>query len=160
VAARVVRLEAVCDLETEDDARRRLAVDVGDAPAPPAGPPGPSRYVPLPGVPVLDPRGIHVTVAEHAVLADGRRLLLHADRGFTLGGGTDPWEGLTAESLVSDVLATVLPDDAEETGEDHPWAELAGLLRAHGVEAFPDELRGLPYDVGFTDRLRARLAAG
>ena len=157
--ARVVRLEAECDIETEDDAQRRLGAD-GDDPTAPAGTPGPARYVPLPGVPVLDPRGVHFSVAEYAVLADGRRLRLHADRGFTLGGGADPWQGLTAGSLVSDVLATVLPDDAEETGEDHPWAELAELLRAHGVEASVDDLRGLPYDVGFTRRLRARLTSG
>ncbi len=56
--------------------------------------------------------------------------------------------------------ATVLPDDAEETGEEHPWEWLAELLRAQGVEAPPEDLRGLPYDVEFSDRLRARLPAG
>jgi len=50
----------------------------------------------------------------------------------------------------------VLPDD-DDTQDEHPWEWLAGLIRAHGVEATAEELRLLPYDVVFSERLRARL---
>lgn len=52
----------------------------------------------------------------------------------------------------------MLPDD-DDTEDEHPWEWLAGLLLAHGVEASPDELRLLPYDVVFSQRLRTRLAS-
>ncbi|SDX52478.1 hypothetical protein SAMN05660209_00596 [Geodermatophilus africanus] len=103
-------------------------------------------------------------VTEFADLADGRRLVLRADRGFTSrlhGPGADEsgaaWRHETLAGLAADVLATVLPDDAEETGEDHPWRELAGLLRARGVAVSTAELRRVPYVVELSDRVRARL---
>jgi hypothetical protein len=135
-APRVVGLGAECDLVTEEEARAELL-----AQAPPADAPavvGWAPFVPEPGVPVLDPRAVSFRVAEFAVLADGRRLRLHAERGFTIGGGPDPWAGLTLDGLTTDVLCTVLPDDAEDSGEDHPWAWLAELLRVHGVDVGPD----------------------
>jgi hypothetical protein len=103
-------------------------------------------------------------VTEFADLADGRRLVLRADRGFTSrlhGPGADEpgaaWRHETLAGLADDVLATVLPDDAEETGEEHPWRELAGLLRDRGVAVAADELRRVPYVVELGDRVRARL---
>jgi hypothetical protein len=99
-------------------------------------------------------------VEEFAVLAYGRRVRLHAERGFVLSGGVDPWQYLTLEGLEAHVRATVLPDDAEDTGEDHPWEWLSDLLRVQGIEASTEELRVLPYDVEFSDRLRVRVSAG
>jgi hypothetical protein len=161
VDTRVVRLGAWCDLETEDDARRRLAeASVGAPVVDSDAEPRPGLFVPGPDTPVLDPRGLSFAVEEFAVLADGRRVRLHAERGFALSAGPDPWQLLTLESLRSSVLATVLPDDAEETGDEHPWDWLSDLLRPHGVDASPDELRRLPYDVELSDRLRARLPDG
>ncbi len=103
-------------------------------------------------------------VTEFADLADGRRLVLRADRGFTSrlhGPGADePGAARRHESLAglaADVLATVLPDDAEETGEDHPWEELAGLLRDRGVPGSAAELSRVHYVVELSDRVRARL---
>jgi hypothetical protein len=160
----VVRLGAWCDLETEDEARRRLlaeAVEDADGPADvddPGGP-RPGRFVPSPGSPALSPGSLAFRVEEFADLADGRRLRLHAERGFGLSAGDDPWQHLTLASLADDVRATVLPDDAEDTGEDHPWDWLAQLLRAHGIDAAADELRDLPYVVEFSDRLLDRIAA-
>jgi hypothetical protein len=105
-------------------------------------------------------------VSEFADLADGRRLVLRADRGFTSrlhGPGADQpgaaWRHETLAGLAADVLATVLPDDAEETGEDHPWEELAGLLRDRGVAVPAAELRHVPYVVELSNRVRARLPA-
>ncbi len=159
----VVRLGAWCDIETEEEARRRLLTDTPDGDerqdaADGRADPQPGRFVPVPGVPVLSPGSISFRVEEFAVLADGRRIRLHAERGFSLSAGADPWQYLTLESLEADVRATVLPDDAEETGEVHPWEWLSELLRVQGIEASPEELRGLPYDVEFSGRLRARLS--
>lgn len=128
----VVRLGAWCDIETEDDTTL----------------------------------GISFRVEEFAVLADGRRIRLHADRGFSTwlhaAGGQAPvdrWQHLTREHLERSVRTTVLPDDADDSGEEHPWEWLSQLLRARGVEASVEELRTLPYDVEFSDVLRARIPA-
>ena len=90
---------------------------------------------------------------EFADLADGRRLTLHEERGFTTSG---QWRSLTLENLERDVRTTVLPDD-DDTEDEHPWEWLATLLHARGVEATAQALRLLPYDVEFSERLRARL---
>jgi hypothetical protein len=165
VGTQVVRLGAWCDIETEDEARRRFlteaaAGDDGQEAVDGRAGPQPGRFVPGPGRPVLYPGGIDFRVEEFAVLADGRRIRLHAERGFGLSAGVDPWQFQTLESLEAGVRATVLPDDAEDTGEDHPWEWLSELLRAQGIAAAPEELRVLPYAVEFSDRLRARVAAG
>jgi hypothetical protein len=94
-------------------------------------------------------------VHEFADLADGRRLTLHEERGF---GTSAQWRYLTLEDLESAVRTTVLPDD-DDTQDEHPWEWLAGLLHVHGVEATDEELRLLPYDVVFSERLRARVMA-
>jgi len=145
----VVRLGAWCDLKTEDEYRRDLVA------------------LRMPADEVDEAlehfkHGASFDVQEFAVLADGRRLTLHAERGFNVSANTgstiDLWGHLTAESLERDVLTTVLPDD--DAGDEHPWEWLAGLLRAQGIDASPDELKSLPYDVVFSPRLQARLAAG
>ncbi|WP_143740282.1 hypothetical protein, partial [Micromonospora echinospora] len=94
-------------------------------------------------------------VSEFVKLEDGRRVLLHAERGLTLtarstgapGGGAIPLHE-TRDSLTQDVLTVVLPDD-EESGEEHPWSWLAELAQARGLEVTADDLRGLPYEVVF-----------
>jgi hypothetical protein len=59
--------------------------------------------------------------------------------------------------LIRDVYNTVLPDDAEETGEEHEWQRFEQRLREAGVAVTLDELRTLPYRVVLSDRLRSRL---
>lgn len=101
-------------------------------------------------------------VSEFVVLSDGRRVTLHRGRGFSLslGPGTDPWAHLTAESLESDVLTTVLPDD-DGTGEEHPYGWLRDLLRERsGLDVPLEVLRAVPYVVELSDLVRRRLAAG
>jgi hypothetical protein len=165
VGTQVVRLGAWCDIETEEEARQRLLAEAASGDdrqeaVEGRADPQPGRFVPGPGMPVLYPGGIDFRVEEFAVLADGRRIRLHAERGFGISAGVDPWHFQTLESLEADVRTTVLPDDAEDTGEDHPWEWLSELLRAQGIEASAEELRDLPYDVQFSARLRARVSAG
>jgi hypothetical protein len=115
--------------------------------------------------PNADPRGQSFRVSEFATLEDGRRVLLHEDRGFTgsvrsTGESKPPdarW-GLTLETLTRDVLTVVLPDDDDGT-EAHPWSWLADLARSRGLDVTADDLRALPYEVVFTDELQRWLAA-
>jgi hypothetical protein len=159
---RLVRLGAWCDVETDAEIRARL----------PAGVPGERRS----GWSAFtrtdfdregaDSRpGVHFRVREFADLADGRRVTLHDERGFTSvyrvtgqsAPPADQWSHHTLASLERDVRNTVLPDD--DDGEDHPWEWLAALLRAQGVEVPVEELRRVPYVVEFSERLRERVAA-
>ena len=112
-----------------------------------------------------DARDKSFSVSEFATLEDGRRVILHEDRGFTIGlrstVKSDPGDlrdHETLESLTRDVLSVVLPDDDVPT-EDHPYALLADLARARGLNVTADDLRGLPYDVVFTDEVRRWLAS-
>jgi hypothetical protein len=105
------------------------------------------------------------SVSEFVTLEDGRRVILHEDRGFTIGwrssgesGSGDVRRHETLESLTRDVLNVVLPDD-DECAEDHPWSWLADLARARGLNVTADDLRGLPYEVIFTDEVRRWLAS-
>lgn len=111
-----------------------------------------------------DARSRNFSVREFVTLEDGRRVILHEDRGFTIGlrstGKSDPGdlrEHETLENLTRSVLNTVLPDD-DEPAEDHPWSWLADLGRARGLSVTADELRSLPYEVTFTDKVRQWLA--
>ena len=166
-AVTVVRLGAWCDFVTEGEYRQRLLRDGGTRQGPlvPGDVPVPSELPSWPGEAVENlvedfKQGISFVVHEFADLDDGLRLTLHEERGFTTGlGGSAPsdmWRYLTLEHLERDVLTTVLPDD-DDTQDQHPWEWLAGLLHLHGVEATADELRGLPYILVFSERLRARL---
>lgn len=104
------------------------------------------------------------SVSEFVTLEDGRRVILHEDRGFTTAlrstGRSDPGElreHMTIESLTRDVLSVVLPDD-DKPAEDHPYSWLAQLARARGLTVTADDLRILSYEVNFTDKVRRWLA--
>jgi hypothetical protein len=101
--------------------------------------------------------GVSFKVREFAMLSDGREVTLLEDRGWTtsepLGGRADaPW---SVTDVVRDVYNVVLPDNAEETGEEHEWQRFAECLREAGVAVALDELRALPYRVILSDRLRS-----
>jgi hypothetical protein len=149
----VVRLEAWCDHVTEDEYRDELA------------------HSSLPAHTVKEAlmhfrHGSHLRVQEFAVLADGRRLPLGDELGFGGGGyvsagrsePVDPWLLETLERLEADVRTTVLPDD-DETEDEHPWEWLAERLRAHGVTAEAEQLKRVPYEIVFSQRLLARVLA-
>jgi hypothetical protein len=103
------------------------------------------------------------SVSEFVTLEDGRRVILHEDRGFTIGSGSSRETGadirrhLTLETLSRQVLNVVLPDD-DVPAEAHPWSWLADLARARGLNVTADDLRSLPYEVIFTDKVRRWLA--
>jgi len=99
-----------------------------------------------------DQQGMDIDVHEFAVLDDGRRVTLHQERGFSTSA-----THITADHAERSVLTTVLPDDAEVTGEDHPWEWLASLIRTHGVAVTPAQLKTMPYVVEFGPRLSALL---
>lgn len=60
-------------------------------------------------------------------MEDGRRVILHEDRGFTIGLGSsrempaDLRRGLTLEVLTQQALNVVLPDD-DVPAEAHPYS--------------------------------------
>ena len=130
----------------------------------------PGRVVALGATCDLSPWGSHGTkdlsfwVSEFVTLEDGRRVLLHTDRGWTDGlrstGPSDPGDLRdfeTLDRLTETVLQVVLPDD-EDDPEPHPWAWLAELARSRGLDVTADDLRVLPYEVVFTEKLRRWLA--
>jgi hypothetical protein len=96
-------------------------------------------------------RSYSVDVHEFAVLDDGRRLILHQDRGYS--GSGKPSRAHEERN----VLTTVLGDDAEITGEDHPWEWLASLIQDHGVTVTSGHLEAVPYVVEFGPRLAVLL---
>jgi hypothetical protein len=95
---------------------------------------------------------MNIDVHEFAVLDDGRRLTLHQDRGFSTSA-----THITADHAERSVLMTVLPDDAEVTGDDHSWEWLASLIRGNEIAVESEHLKTVPYVVEFGPRLSALL---
>jgi hypothetical protein len=158
----VVRLGAWCDFVTEDEYRERLLRGgwAGHAGSPgwsPAFPSVPSRVQADSVENLVEDfkRGVSFVVHEFADLADGRRITLHEERGFTTSA---QWRYLTLDDIERDVRTTVLPDD-DDTQDEHPWEWLAELLHVRGIDATAEELRLVPYNVVFSERLRARLGS-
>lgn len=111
-----------------------------------------------------DARSQSFAVGEFVALDDGRRVLLHKDRGFTIGipprepGADHLRDHETPDSITQNVLIAVLPDD-DDSGEDHPWPWLAELAQARGLNVTAEDLRGLRYEVILTDNVTRWLAS-
>lgn len=123
-----------------------------------------------------DGRTMSVSVRHEAVLADGRRLLLLDDRGWS--SMTDyvardvPEDGLSHEHVPAVRSAARTLEDLEQTarmvvGPDEPsgersredkeaahWSAIADTLKRQGVAIDGSELKGLPHDVVLGERLR------
>jgi hypothetical protein len=111
---------------------------------------------------VADPRRISVSARHEAVLADGRRVLLLDDRGWSESGPPDVWAMTSVEDIVDTARVVVGPDEPfgehsyEDMEADH-WDQLAGVLRQQGIPTNGTELRRLRHDVVLSERLRARI---
>ena len=111
---------------------------------------------------VADPRRLSVSARHEAVLADGRRVLLLDDRGWTESGPPDVWAMTSVGDIADTARVVVGPDEPfgghspEDMAEDH-WAQLAGTLQQQGIAAQASELRRLRHDVVLSERLRARM---
>lgn len=105
----------------------------------------------------LESPGTSFRVREFALLSDGREVTLLADRGWTTSA---PLNEISATQVLRNVANVVLPDNAEETGEEHEWQRFEQRLYEAGVVAPTNELRALPYRVVLSDRLRSRLGPG
>jgi hypothetical protein len=145
-AVTAVRLGASCDFVTEDEYHQSLVKETWPA----------DEVLSL--VEAFKHR-VDFVVHEFAELADGRRITLHEERRFSIASRepapSEKWRFRTSD-LARAVRLSVLPDD-DDTQEEHSCERLAGLLHLHGVEATVEELRRLPYDIVFSERLRARL---
>jgi hypothetical protein len=127
---------------------------------------------------VADPRQMSVSARHEAVLADGRRVLLLDDRGWTSAaltayGGevpedhsredqSDIWAVTSAADIEETARIVVGPDEppdghSQEEAEAAHWAYLADVLRQQGAVVDALELKRLPHDVVLSERLRARI---
>lgn len=129
-----------------------------------------------------DARRRSVTARHEAVLADGRRVLLLDDRGWTgelrVAWGSEPseerrrrveresiWATETVEEMKRTARVVVGPDEPSKGGSQadmdaYHWDHLSRILRQHGVEVAATELKGLPHDVELSHRVLARIGHG
>lgn len=84
------------------------------------------------------------TVREFALLSDGREVTLLDGRGWMI---TARPSKILLTDAVRSVFTAVLPDDAEQTGEEHEWQYFERRLREAGVTITATELQALPYQV-------------
>lgn len=77
---------------------------------------------------------------EFALLSDGREVTLLEDRGWTTSA---PLGGISVTHVVRNVYTVVLPDNAEETGEEHEWQRFEQRLREAGVAGYSGRAPGV-----------------
>ena len=125
-----------------------------------------------------DERRMSVSARHDAVLADGRRVVLLDDRGWSEElivvdgevahrerGHVDLagiWAYETVEELERTARDVVGPDEPFEGRtqldmERTHWESLARVLQQEGVAVEAAELRALPHDVELSDRVLARI---
>lgn len=100
---------------------------------------------------------IRFAIQEFAVQHSGVSVPLRRRVGFgsspSRGDAAAHWRHMSVSTATREVLNAVLPDDAEQSGQPHPWGEFVEGLRAAGIHASPEELQRLPYSVIFAPRL-------
>jgi hypothetical protein len=120
-------------------------------------------------------RRLDVSARLEAVLADGRRVVLLDDRGWSVLGHIDwdpeptpeervrelsrirIWRRQTVEDMAETARAVVGPDDDMDAHVAAHWGALVDDLRRQGVEVEAAELQSLPHDVELSDRVLARI---
>jgi hypothetical protein len=131
-----------------------------------------------------DAHSMSVSVRHEAVLADGRRVVLLDDRGWSESqhvassrelseedrrrlerDSPGAWALETVEDIKRTARFVVGPDEpfdgySQADMQAGHWAALAEILRQHGVEISAGELRALEHDVELSDRVLARIGRG
>jgi hypothetical protein len=109
---------------------------------------------------VNDERQLSLSASEFALLDNGERVILHAERGYNgFVASGNIWDHQTVETITHNVLNVVLPDD-DDTEDKHPWEWLARLARYAGIDVTAEQLRQVAYEVVLTERLLRRLGEG
>ena len=129
-----------------------------------------------------DARSMSVSARHEAVLADGRRVVLLADRGWAgqlnVAWYHEPseqerrdverrgiWEFERVEEMKREARFVVGPDEPfggrtqADMEADH-WDALARVLHEQGVAVEATELTALPHDVELSERVLARIGRG
>jgi len=117
-----------------------------------------------------DARRMSVSARHEAVLADGRRVVLLDDRGWSeeLAGVSEDedlpgvWAIETVEEIERTARTVVGPDEPfdDRTAADMEaghWDSLARVLRQEGIEVDAADLSGLPHEVELSDRVLERV---
>jgi len=126
-----------------------------------------------------DARRMSVSARHEAALADGRRVVLLDDRGWSeelrVTAGGDPSRQelravapvvISAHEAVEEIertaRAVVGPDEpfndrTQAEVEANHWDSLARVLQQEGIEVQAADLRAVPHDVKLSDRVLARL---
>jgi hypothetical protein len=106
-----------------------------------------------------DPRSVSFSALHRAVLADGRRLVLLDDRGWTSSWSPDVPPIPSVEEIEDTARVVVGPDEpfGEHTQadmENDHWRALVDVLAQQAVAVDAHELRRLPHDVVLSARLQ------
>lgn len=135
-----------------------------------------TRLVTFVDIHAADDSQLSFSARHDVLLADGRRIVLLDDRGWsqsrihffgdseptTRNEGSSPWDGVTRAHIEAAARTVVGPDEAygdytqSEIDEAH-WAYLSGTLEKHGIDVDATDLRALSHEVELSDRLLARI---
>jgi len=112
-----------------------------------------------------------VLARHEALLTDGRRVVIFADRGWSWSIRStegdvrhDPWSSTSRQDIEETARVVVGPDEAfdnhsqDDMEADH-WAHIARVLEQHGVSVAAHALTNVPHDVVLSERLLARVQA-
>jgi dTDP-glucose pyrophosphorylase len=105
---------------------------------------------------------ISVSARHEAELADGSRVLLLNDRGWSASGPPNIWAATSVEDIQETTRTVVGPDEpfgdrSQEDMEADHWASLQQIAHRQGVITDAAELRQLPHEVVLSPRLLARI---
>lgn len=101
--------------------------------------------------------GVHFSISETVEFSDGGFAVSSDGRGWTVFlSGASPdvfFAQATRDSIIKGLRNCLLPDDAEETGEEIDWIPLVSELRKTGESIGKADLDSLPVSFVVSDRL-------